>query len=361
MSVTNFIPDSAEAVLEIIEPKCSLCGITRVANVTRLDNIGLPVWQAIRPLSKNLTVSQGKGLTDAVAKVSAIMESFEMFHAEEVQVDVRASISKMMQRLPYNVLDLTMICEDIRAVENIPVNWTKAKILGTNEDAFLPTQYLQLDFTNQQLQQPVFNFANSTGIAASLTYTKAIIHGVYECIERHTVFVNDHAALDTQFVFDNCPSVNDVIEDLRSKNYLVDFYLYESGLDLPCIKVSVTDKYTNECYFGTACNANFDLAVQKALVEAVQSRLTKITGTRDDILSETYVTDAVAATGSFNTIGSTRRLTLDMQFESPRKELTYLTDLVNGRLQSPVIVCDLSKPAIDIPVVFTVIPKLYRP
>lgn len=361
MNVTNAITESAAEVLEIIEPKCSLCGITRVANVTRLDNIGLPVWQAIRPLSKNLTVSQGKGLTDDVAKISAIMESFEMFHAEEVNADIKEPIDKMIDRLPYDLTDLSMICEDIKQVENIPINWAKAKILGSNKDAFLPTQYLQLDFMNQRLQQPIFNFANSTGLAASLTYTKAIIHGVYECIERHTVFVKDHSTLDLQFAIDNCPSIIDVVEDLYSKNYQVAFYLYESDLHLPCIKATVTDVYTNECYYGTACNANFDLAVQKALVEAVQSRLTKITGTRDDILAETYINTDAAAAGSFSTIGANRRLKLNVQFESPRQELTYLIDLIEKHLESQVIVCDLSKPAIGIPVVFTVIPKLYRP
>ena len=37
-------------------------GITRLADVTGLDRIGIPVWMAVRPNSKTLAVSQGKGL-----------------------------------------------------------------------------------------------------------------------------------------------------------------------------------------------------------------------------------------------------------------------------------------------------------
>ena len=59
-------------------------GITRVANITGLDRIGLPVALAFRPNSRNLAVSQGKGLTLDAAKASAVMETIEHFHAESI-------------------------------------------------------------------------------------------------------------------------------------------------------------------------------------------------------------------------------------------------------------------------------------
>jgi len=45
-------------------------GISRVANITGLDEIGIPVAAAIRPNSRNISVSQGKGLDMVAAKVS---------------------------------------------------------------------------------------------------------------------------------------------------------------------------------------------------------------------------------------------------------------------------------------------------
>jgi ribosomal protein S12 methylthiotransferase accessory factor len=60
-------------------------GITRVAAITRLDRIGLPVVQVTRPLSLSNVVSQGKGLTPGEAITSALMESLETWAAERVQ------------------------------------------------------------------------------------------------------------------------------------------------------------------------------------------------------------------------------------------------------------------------------------
>lgn len=68
--------------IECVKPLLRGFGITRVANVTGLDVVGVPVWCAIRPLSRSLTVSQGKGITHELAAISAAMESIELYHAE---------------------------------------------------------------------------------------------------------------------------------------------------------------------------------------------------------------------------------------------------------------------------------------
>src|SRR4051812_32950415 len=59
-------------------------GITRLGNVTGLDRIGIPVAVAVRPNSRSVSVSQGKGLDWEQAMASALMEACEGFHAEEI-------------------------------------------------------------------------------------------------------------------------------------------------------------------------------------------------------------------------------------------------------------------------------------
>jgi ribosomal protein S12 methylthiotransferase accessory factor len=66
-----------EQTLARVRPFLGRMGITRVANVTGLARIGIPVVQAVRPNSRSLSVSQGKGLTLAAAKASALMEAGE--------------------------------------------------------------------------------------------------------------------------------------------------------------------------------------------------------------------------------------------------------------------------------------------
>jgi YcaO-like protein with predicted kinase domain len=64
-------------------------GITRIANVTGLDSVGIPVVMVCRPNSRSLAVSQGKGLDLTAAKASGLMESIETYHAETITFPLR--------------------------------------------------------------------------------------------------------------------------------------------------------------------------------------------------------------------------------------------------------------------------------
>ncbi len=60
-------------------------GITRVADITDLDRIGIPVFSSIRPTAEGgaISVYNGrKGATPAEARVSAMMEGIERYSAE---------------------------------------------------------------------------------------------------------------------------------------------------------------------------------------------------------------------------------------------------------------------------------------
>jgi len=72
-------------------------GITRIANVTGLDHIGIPVVQVVRPNSRSLAVCQGKGLTLAAAKASAVMESIEGYHAERIGLPLKLASHEEMR------------------------------------------------------------------------------------------------------------------------------------------------------------------------------------------------------------------------------------------------------------------------
>mgnify|MGYP001247342542 CR=1 FL=1 len=54
---------SPEETLARVRPFLPQMGVTRVANVTGLDRLGIPVAMAYRPNSRSLVVSPGKGLT----------------------------------------------------------------------------------------------------------------------------------------------------------------------------------------------------------------------------------------------------------------------------------------------------------
>ena len=72
-----------EETLQFLGQVCPKIGITRISNITYLDHFyGIFVSNCIRPNSKNLSISQGKGSSIEAANISAIMESIEGYHIE---------------------------------------------------------------------------------------------------------------------------------------------------------------------------------------------------------------------------------------------------------------------------------------
>ena len=71
-----------QQTLARINPLLAQMGITRAADITGLDRLGIPTWCAIRPEARQVQVTNGKGLSHAAAKVSALMEAIEHWHAE---------------------------------------------------------------------------------------------------------------------------------------------------------------------------------------------------------------------------------------------------------------------------------------
>ncbi|NUR27163.1 MAG: hypothetical protein HOV83_15180, partial [Catenulispora sp.] len=79
-----------ERTWERVAPMLERFGITRVADITGLDDIGLPVHVAYRPTGLTYAVSMGMGVSAAHARVGAVMESIESWHAENLRLPVAA-------------------------------------------------------------------------------------------------------------------------------------------------------------------------------------------------------------------------------------------------------------------------------
>jgi thioglycine synthase len=73
-----------EEKLSRVRERLRTAGITRVADITNLDRIGIPVFSSIRPTAEQgaISVYNGKGATPVEAEVSAMMEGIERYSAE---------------------------------------------------------------------------------------------------------------------------------------------------------------------------------------------------------------------------------------------------------------------------------------
>ena len=83
--------------LENTKNEIKKIGVTRIADITNLDRLGIPVFSAIRPSAAKgaISIYSGKGSTEQRARISVIMESFERCLAERpgLNANVKGEIS----------------------------------------------------------------------------------------------------------------------------------------------------------------------------------------------------------------------------------------------------------------------------
>lgn len=161
--------------LRRIAPMLRPAGITRLADLTGLDYAGVPVYQAVRPNSRNLSVSQGKGLTRVQAKVSALMESLVSFHAERIdQPRTVATIAALTPDLPY---DPRRLLRPIAGPvpDDVALEWIRGTDLTGGRPAWVPAQVCELDAVVGDRLARLHFVASSNGLASGNTVAEAVL------------------------------------------------------------------------------------------------------------------------------------------------------------------------------------------
>jgi len=164
-------------------PFASQMGITRLGNITGLDRIGIPVVVAVRPNSRSVSVSQGKGLDLTQAMASALMEAIEGFHAEEVGEDRCSTYREIAAEGA--VVDPLTLCSTGRPFDaDAEICWLEGYDLLRQEPCRVPAELVHTDYT-----QPLDGYflAGSNGLASGNHLVEAIGSAICELVERDAV------------------------------------------------------------------------------------------------------------------------------------------------------------------------------
>jgi ribosomal protein S12 methylthiotransferase accessory factor len=347
-------------------------GITRVANITGLDIIGIPVFTAIRPNSRTLSTSQGKGLDVDAARTSALMEAIELWHAEHLALPLRrASYAELAQDA--HVLDPTSLPLR-RGAAFVPASrrlWAEAHDISRDQPVWVPHDMLACDeidaFGGSTFMQ------DSNGLASGNALPEAVVHGLCEVIERDAEALwrasSDMRRLDLTTVAE--PYVVEIIERIERAGVVVAVWDITSDVGIPAYACGLIDPPGSSrwCvtgfFHGFGCHLSPAVALSRALTEAVQVRLTYIAGSRDDLFRDAYrdVFDP----------GDQLELWREMTSEPPsvraseRQDLT--TDTFEGDLRvlvdalarvgvDRVVMADLTRGDIGVAVVKVIVPGL---
>ncbi len=360
-----------------VEPFLRKMGITRVANITGLDEIGIPVYAACRPNSKSLSVSQGKGHCDYSAKVSAVMESIEGYHAENITLPIVHSTYKILRSKEYNMVNIDRLARSLDRdfCEDSTVLWVECKEVVSKKSVWAPYEIINAAFTVPVTDDYGYFIADSNGLASGNTLSEAINHALFEVIERDCLAlwqltpenIQSQKRIDIETIEE--PFLKKMIGKLKSSNIHIGVWNLTNDLNIPtflCKIISDRNIGVRPAY-GSGTHLNKNIALSRAITEAAQSRLTFISGARDDQYEEIYESEISSEVYQswLDKLHNTSAAILNdfaqiisKDFDHIEEDQEYVLEQLSKAGLDQVIYADLTKSQFGIPVVKVVVPGL---
>ena len=363
--------------IEINENKLKVAGITRIADITDLDRIGLPIYTAIRPTAEDGAVSiyGGKGITKDHAKASAMMESFERYSAERQDIDetIIASLSEIEEFGEYidpKSLNLPKEFEK-KDISDLSLEWSKSIDIISNREYYIPTNAIYHPYISKDDSQSLFK-SNTNGLASGNILEEAILHGIFEVIERDawSIFELTHknyAQIDISSIENEI--IIDIIEKFESEGIKIKLMDFTADIKIPTIAASADDTITKDAgllTLGMGTHLDPEVAILRALTEVAQSRATQINGAREDTVRADFAREAgyerMKRINKFYFRDEEEQIKLSDIENKSTSSITRDIEIVKDELVSndiqKILYSNLTRPELDVSVVRVVIPEM---
>ena len=363
--------------IEINQDKLKTAGITRIADITDLDRIGLPIYTAIRPTAEEGAVSiyGGKGISKDHAKASAMMEGFERYSAERQDCDesVFATVSEIGELGDYidpKSLNLPKEFEK-KGIDDLTLEWSKSKDIISKNEYYIPTNAIFHPYNPKNNANSLFK-SNTNGLASGNILEEAILHGMFEVIERDawSIFELTHKNY-AQIDLDSIESevINDIIAKFENEGIKIKLMDFTADIKIPTIAASADDTVTKDAgllTLGMGTHLDPEVAILRALTEVAQSRATQINGAREDTVRADFSREA----------GYERMKRINKYYFRQEEEQIKLSDIENKSTSSitkdieivknelmangidKILYTNLTRPELDVSVVRVVIPEM---
>ena len=360
-----------------LKPLLPEIGITRLANVTGLDTIGIPVVMSVRPCSRSLSVSQGKGLDLDSAKVSAAMESIEGYHAERVTGPLQLASYDELRQAHVVVDPLRLPLSLVRPFQTtLPLLWIAGDDWLRHERVWVPFQLVHTAYTTRMRWDLVGFAVSSTGLASGNHVLEAVSHALCEIVERDASArfaarrddEREARRLDLRTVDDaDCLAVLERYGRAGVDVAVWDVTSHVGFAAFECLIAEHGDDPNRmlSSARGMGCHPTRQVALLRALTEAAQSRLTIIAGSRDDMGRASYAAWRDPANSARWRYEAADRGCVQfasvptVESDSFEEDLTRLLGAIARAGCDRVVVVDLTRPEIGIPVVRVIVPGLH--
>ncbi|MFI9237379.1 YcaO-like family protein [Streptomyces sp. NPDC053079] len=171
-----------------VRPHLRRAGITRLADITGLDCVGIPVYSAVIPRSNDsISVYSGKGACRADARISAVMEAIERYSAWlPLRPELVASYEELAAagRSVLHPGDYHLeLAHDYR--DDGPLSWVRGWDLLNDEPVLVPQDGAV--YQARLHEQPCYRITSTNGLASGNSVEEAVCHALCELIERDSM------------------------------------------------------------------------------------------------------------------------------------------------------------------------------
>ena len=359
------------------EEKCKIAGITRITEITHLDRIGLPVFSAIRPTSQDgaISIYGGKGISSEHAKASAMMEGFERYSAEkQCENLVTGTVSEISSK--GNTIDVESLNlpKDFKKenIELFNLEWNICHDLISGDDYYVPSNAIYHPYVLEDNSCQSLFKSNTNGLASGNSLEEAILHGMFEVIERDawSIFELTHKNYK-QIDLDSIESetVNDALSKFSENDIKIKLMDFTADVNIPTIAASADDTLLKDAgllTLGIGTHLDPEVAVLRALTEVAQSRATQIHGAREDTVRADF-----ARTAGYERMKHINKYYFQEEDEKIRlsdienrstDSITKDIDIVLEELKSNeiehMLYYDLTRPELNVNVVRVIIPTM---
>jgi len=272
--------------------------ISRVADLTPLDDLGLPAYSAVTPLARDLKIHNGKGATREAARVSAMMEAVERVSAERTSAPtVVASYAELSGRGGPSPVDPRAfeLPSDTAYREDRSFTWVEGRELLSGRDVLIP-----VDLVISPPAEGLLRDVDTNGLASGNSHLEAVTHAICEVIERdqfgQVLFmaafgdVEDPPHTVAQVETGTLPGATRAwAERIAAAGFTLDVVDITGDVGVPTFHALLLDpRYPApggeprpRRFFGSGTHPDPDVAVFRAVSEAIQSRLIMIQAARD--------------------------------------------------------------------------------
>ncbi len=277
---------------------CELYGITRIAETTYLDRIGIPCVNVYAPDTRDLIgVYNGKGLTREQAIVSGLMEALER------QICARCDLPRYERAASDIVRYLDLRALGWIGADDAQIECVTGTDLLSGESIAVPIGVVQCPRAGPRQ----FAITSTNGLASGNTAVEAAYHALFELCERHLwsqVHVLSHIwprllrsrmgdgseqpddpVAHEVVVTPETPIAGELVEHIRRAGLEFRLICFARAGWPIAMQACIIDRSGEGMFYhlGMGCSWSPLHAATRAITEAAQVRLGDISGAREDL------------------------------------------------------------------------------